>query len=131
MEYSDPAIFEGTENQIFDTRYDVYSYGIILCELLWNKKPERKEGLMPIYDPYDANDSNISYELKEIYLKCIKKKEERPTMKEIKQALLDYCKNSNNKQLKQIAEKNLNNQNVNIARKNLDSISTFKIFHFY
>ena len=126
FEYSDPQILKEKDNQIFDTRYDVYSYGIILCELLWNKKPERKEGLMPIFDPYDANDSNISSELKEIYLKCIKKKEERSTMKEIKQALLDYCKNSNDNQLKEIAQKNMNNQNVNIARKNLDAISTFK-----
>ena len=124
-EYSDPKILEESENMIFDTRYDVYSYGIILCELLWNKKSKQR-GLLPIYDPYDANDSNIPYELKEIYFNCIKKKEERPTMKEIKQALLDYCKNSNDEQLIKIREKNLNNKNVNIARKNLDAMSTFK-----
>ena len=57
-EYSDPKILEESENMIFDTRYDVYSYGIILCELLWNKKSKQR-GLLPIYDPYDANDSNI------------------------------------------------------------------------
>ena len=127
FEYSDPTIFKGKENRILDTRYDVYSYGIILCELLWNKKAQLKQGgPIPIFEPNDANDSNIPDELKEIYLKCIKKKEERPTMKEIKQALLDYCNNSNDEQLKKIAEKNMNNQNVNIARKNLDAMSTFK-----
>ena len=45
-------------------------------------------------------------------------------MKEIKKALLDYCKNSNNEQLKKIREKNLKNQNVNIARnKNISLLS--------
>ena len=123
LEYSDPNFFN--EEGTFDTKYDVYSYGIILCELLWNKKPEPK-GKLSIYEPYEANDSNIPLELKEIYLKCIKKKEERSTMKEIKQALLDYCEKSNNEQLKQIREKNLKNQNVNIAKKNLDAMATFK-----
>ena len=123
LAYSAPNILN--DDKILDTRYDVCCYGIILCELLSNKKSKQKEKLK-IYEPYVAKDSNIPYELKEIYLKCIKKKEERPTMKEIKKALLDYCKNSNNEQLKNIREKNLKNQNVNIARKTLDAMSTFK-----
>ena len=123
--YADPELIKkikSEEDIKFDPKYDIYSYGILMCKLLTGKTP--KEISEDIYEPYQIKkEDKCDSKLIEIYKKCISKINERPNIEKIKEELIEFCNNSNNEKLKKVVENNLKQKNENMANSNLNLFS--------